>query len=278
MLLLSRDDSELTTEDLGRFYSLVNEILGVRKHVDLMNWLLGSLQRYLPHEILIAAWGDFHRGVIHYDIVSSISGVRSENAMAETLAPLLTGLFDRWIAQDRKPFVLNVGHDGFSWDSMVGAGPIVDAMHDMRSSLVHGINDQRGRHDCLYVFFSKHPKRRRNESNAVKVLLPYIDSALRQVDLLPNQYPPSPVISEADDVSSEHAQVDNGALSDREAEIMKWVALGKTNGEIGSILNVSSFTIKNHMQRIFKKLDVFNRAQAVSTFKQQYSGAAKQDA
>jgi DNA-binding CsgD family transcriptional regulator len=47
---------------------------------------------------------------------------------------------------------------------------------------------------------------------------------------------------------------------------MAWVAKGKTNGEIGSILNVSSFTVKNHMQRIFKKLDVFNRAQAVSTY------------
>ncbi len=278
MLLLSRDDSELTAEDLGRFYSLVNEVLGVRKHVDLMNWLLGSLQRYLPHEILIAAWGDFHRGIIHYDIVSSISGVRSENAMAEKLAPLLTGLFDRWIAQDRKPFVLNVGHDGFSWDSMEGAGPIIEAMQSMRSSLVHGINDQRGRHDCLYVFFSKHPKRRRNESNALKVLLPYIDSALRQVDLLPNQYPQPSAAVEVESGAGESLQVDNGVLSDREAEIMKWVAMGKTNGEIGSILNVSSFTIKNHMQRIFKKLDVFNRAQAVSSFKQQYISTANQDA
>jgi transcriptional regulator EpsA len=278
MLLLSRDDSELTAKDLERFYSLVNEVLGVRKHVDLMNWLLGSLQRYLPHEILIAAWGDFHRGVIHYDIISSIPGVRSENAMAEALAPLLTGLFNRWIAQDRKPFVLNVGHESSQWDSMVGSGPIVEAMQNMRSSLVHGINDQRGRHDCLYVFFSKHPKRRRNESNALKVLMPYIDSALRQVDLLPNQYPQSPPVANTEEPSAELSQVDNGLLSDREAEIMKWVAMGKTNGEIGSILNVSSFTIKNHMQRIFKKLDVFNRAQAVSTFKQQYSSIVKQDA
>jgi DNA-binding CsgD family transcriptional regulator len=59
---------------------------------------------------------------------------------------------------------------------------------------------------------------------------------------------------------------------------MKWVAMGKTNGEIGSILNVSSFTIKNHMQRIFKKLDVFNRAQAVSTFKRNYNSVSSQDA
>lgn len=277
MLLLSRDDTELSAKDMAHFYALVNEVLGVRRHVDLMRWLQGSLQRYLPHEILIAAWGDFHRGVIHYDVVSSFPGVRSENATTATLTPLLTGLFGRWIAQDRKPFTLNVGHDGFAWDTMVAPGPVADAMQTMRSSMVHGINDQRGRHDCLYVFFSKHPKRRRNESSALRVLLPYIDSALRQVDLLPNQYP-QPTVSAEPVVTAEEGLADNGLLSDREAEIMKWVAMGKTNGEIGSILNVSSFTIKNHMQRIFKKLDVFNRAQAVSTFKQTYASVSSQDA
>lgn len=280
MLMLTRDESEPSAEDLSRFFALINEVLGVQKHVDLMHWLQGSLQTYLPHDILIAAWGDFHLGVIHYDIVSSMPGVRSESAMAETIAPLLTGLFDRWIIQDRKPFTLNVGQDGFAWESVARLGPIADAMRSMRSSLVHGINDQRGRHDCLYVFFSRYPKRRRNESGALKVLLPYIDTALRQVDLLPNQYA-RPASTELASGGKDESVADNGLLSDREAEIMKWVALGKTNGEIGSILNVSSFTVKNHMQRIFKKLDVFNRAQAVSTFKRTYTeslSASVQDA
>ena len=53
-------------------------------------------------------------------------------------------------------------------------------------------------------------------------------------------------------------------LSKREAEIMDWVRMGKTNAEIGSILSISSFTVKNHLQHIFKKLDVYNRMQAVS--------------
>lgn len=281
MLKLSRDESSPNSEDFSRFYTLIDEVLGVRRHIDLMRWLQGGLQVYLPHDILIAAWGDFHLGVIHYDVVSALPGVRSESAMAESIAPLLTGLFNRWIVQDRRPFSLNVGHDGFAWEGVATQGPIADAMLSMKSALVHGINDQRGRHDCLYVFFSRHPKRRRNESQAVKILLPYIDTALRQVDLMPNQYAQKQDSSSEGEIASEVAE--NDVLSEREAEIMKWVAMGKTNGEIGSILNVSSFTIKNHMQRIFKKLDVFNRAQAVSTFKNTYAAstvgkASKQDA
>ena len=40
--------------------------------------------------------------------------------------------------------------------------------------------------------------------------------------------------------------------------------MGKTNAEIGIILSISAFTVKNHMQHIFKKLDVYNRTRAVS--------------
>ena len=52
-------------------------------------------------------------------------------------------------------------------------------------------------------------------------------------------------------------------LSTREHEVMHWVRLGKTNSEIASIMNLSTFTVQNHMRRIYKKLDVLNRAQAV---------------
>jgi DNA-binding CsgD family transcriptional regulator len=53
-------------------------------------------------------------------------------------------------------------------------------------------------------------------------------------------------------------------LSDREHEIMHWVGCGKTNHEIGMILGISQFTVKNHLQRIFRKIDVRNRAQAIT--------------
>lgn len=55
-----------------------------------------------------------------------------------------------------------------------------------------------------------------------------------------------------------------GGLSDREQEILHWVRSGKTNLEIGMILNISANTVKNHLKRIFQKLDVSCRAQAVA--------------
>lgn len=283
--MVIREDPPPSADVIARFYALITEVFGVRRHVDLMHWLQGDLQQNLPHDILIAAWGDFRLGVIYYDIVSALPGARSESTLADAITPVLTGLFHRWLELDRAPFSIGAGDDSFAWHGIATSGPIAAAMQGMRSALVHGINDQRGRHDCLYVLLSKTPNRRRDERNALELLLPYIDTALRQVDLLPNQYPTRRNHLRAAEARVEEAPTanDSGALSDREAEIMAWVAKGKTNGEIGSILNVSSFTIKNHMQRIFKKLDVFNRAQAVSTYSSlngqpSSQGAAPQDA
>ena len=50
----------------------------------------------------------------------------------------------------------------------------------------------------------------------------------------------------------------------REQEILRWIYLGKTNGEVGAILSLSSQTVKNHVQKILHKLNVFNRTQAVA--------------
>jgi DNA-binding CsgD family transcriptional regulator len=52
------------------------------------------------------------------------------------------------------------------------------------------------------------------------------------------------------------------ALSARETEVMEWVANGKTNAEIGQILGISPYTVKNHMVSIFIKLGASNRVEA----------------
>jgi two-component system, NarL family, nitrate/nitrite response regulator NarL len=52
------------------------------------------------------------------------------------------------------------------------------------------------------------------------------------------------------------------ALSAREQEILDWVAQGLSNKEIGSRLGLSTFTVKNHLARIFEKLQVRSRTEA----------------
>jgi transcriptional regulator EpsA len=130
----------------------------------------------------------------------------------------------------------------------------------MRSALVHGIKDQRDSHDCLYVSFSVREKFSPRERSAMAMVLPYIDSALRQVAHLPHQSHSR--VSLVSTIGSHFLQEHD--LTEREVEILDWISMGKTNTEIGSILDISAFTVKNHVQRMLKKLEVSTRAQAVS--------------
>ncbi|MDV6014359.1 response regulator transcription factor [Haloechinothrix sp. LS1_15] len=59
-----------------------------------------------------------------------------------------------------------------------------------------------------------------------------------------------------------HAQP---ALSDREVAVLRLVAQGKTNAEIGSELHISEATVKTHLLRTFAKLDTSDRTAAVTT-------------
>jgi DNA-binding NarL/FixJ family response regulator len=55
------------------------------------------------------------------------------------------------------------------------------------------------------------------------------------------------------------------ALSARETEVLKLVAGGLTNAEIGKRLFISEATVKTHLLRVFNKLDVADRTAAVTT-------------
>lgn len=54
------------------------------------------------------------------------------------------------------------------------------------------------------------------------------------------------------------------ALTQRQVEVLSWVARGKTNAEIAKILRLKTRTIGKYLERIFPKLGVENRTAAAS--------------
>ena len=55
-----------------------------------------------------------------------------------------------------------------------------------------------------------------------------------------------------------------GLLTQRQIEVLSWVARGKTNAEIAKILSLKPGTIGKYLERIFPKLGVENRTAAAS--------------
>ena len=53
-------------------------------------------------------------------------------------------------------------------------------------------------------------------------------------------------------------------LTAREAEVLLWIANGKPNRDIGEILGISPRTVNKHLEQVFAKLGVENRASAAA--------------
>jgi len=53
-------------------------------------------------------------------------------------------------------------------------------------------------------------------------------------------------------------------LTSRERECLKWVAMGKSDWEIGEILGISKNTVHFHVENAKEKFETFSRVQAVT--------------
>ncbi|MFT3905079.1 MAG: response regulator transcription factor [Steroidobacteraceae bacterium] len=53
-------------------------------------------------------------------------------------------------------------------------------------------------------------------------------------------------------------------LTAREAEVLLWISRGKSNRDIGEILSISPRTVNKHLEQVFVKLGVENRASAAA--------------
>ncbi|MGN6525078.1 MAG: response regulator transcription factor [Burkholderiaceae bacterium] len=67
----------------------------------------------------------------------------------------------------------------------------------------------------------------------------------------------------ADAPRSAAPPVDDGGLSEREREVLLFIAKGFTVGEIANMLHLSAHTVATHVKHIYRKLAVHSRTEAV---------------
>jgi transcriptional regulator EpsA len=246
----------LTTEQIHThpLHSVVQRSFGIARHVDFFLWMQESVTEHLPHDVLIAAWGKFGKHKLHYDVASNIDGVRTQALVQgdSQVDKLMSELHDKWLANKRRWFAVN----NFDMSDWCGNPGLLDKLCDMRSIVVYGMMDLRGKDDSIYVFFSKDKKIDVSQI-VMEMLMPHVDAVLRRVEWLAMGGG-----ARANGLIQTHQE----DFSEREREVLRWIKQGKTNQEIGQILQISPNTVKNHLKRIFTKLDVTTRAQAVSKY------------
>ena len=71
-------------------------------------------------------------------------------------------------------------------------------------------------------------------------------------------------LTESSTLPDEQQLQERLALTAREAQVLLWISRGKSNREIGEILDISPRTVNKHLEQVFVKLGVENRAAAAA--------------
>ena len=72
------------------------------------------------------------------------------------------------------------------------------------------------------------------------------------------------LLEQRSDSAGTPSRLAQAALTPREAEVLSWLAKGKTNRDIGDILGMSHRTVNKHLEHVFEKLGVETRAAAAA--------------
>lgn len=219
----------------------------VRRRPQFFVWLQSQLHSLLPHSVAVCgAYQRSRRELVFEVFQSTMLPADVLASLADARSPFMAGLLSHWLAS-RGRAVLVAG-------DAAAPGPALGSV------LVHGVSRPQRPAEMESFFAFAEPERPLGREHLLhlELLLPHLHATYLRVqatELEMNNLPP-PVAPRLAGAAS--------PVTERERQILAWVREGKSNQQIGELLGISPLTVKNHIQKILRKLGASNRAQAVA--------------
>lgn len=234
---------------LESFLLNIDASLRVHSRSQLFGWTQGLLQNLLRHELLLCAVREERALSYQVDCLASpwIDAERVRTLFQQDVE-LVASLVRRWVEAEFHPVVCSVeGADPQA------RGQFAAELHGIAadSLLVHGTYDSLGKPVSLFAVGAPGDELGSDQAFLLELIVPFLHLAWMR----------SRLARPLEDTEATAHTPD--LLTVREKEILGWIHLGKSNSEIGTILSISPLTVKNHVQKILRKLNVRNRTQAV---------------
>jgi transcriptional regulator EpsA len=239
----------LATLELESLLLNLEGALKVRVRHQLFSWTQGALQNLIAHDLLICALCH-DRPALRY--VDSFSTAPIEPAHFNELfrndVSLVPAIFKAWEENHCQPVVFDTSNG-----SQYGGGALARGLARLGATgvVAHGTHDTGGQVTSLFTFACKPGAAGARQAYFVELVVPFLHAAW--------------IRTQVNWQAQGHGvkQAEAGLVTVREREVLEWIYRGKSNIEIGMILSISPLTVKNHVQKILRKLNVLNRTQAV---------------
>ena len=241
---------QLSPQEMDSLLYAIDGSLKVNRRFQFFLWAQGGLQPLIPHETMICAWGDIDGTHFRYEVFTRM--ILDDNfvgGLADPIDGLLPRLIEAWRRNEKQITACVANQD----DSPLPPRLRADLMrHGIERIVVHGARKMKEGTGSFFVFLNGTENFATRDAYLMELLLPHLHMTVhRLAEDEGDEQPPTEIFIDA-------------VLSGREAQVLQWVREGKTNQEIAQILDISPLTVKNHVQKILRKLKVTNRAQAVA--------------
>jgi len=210
-------------------------------------WTQGLLQNLIRHEVLICAFRNAGPGSFQVEsFTTSADDTRLFSDLFRQDVAVVPHLVKTWEDNHYQPVICEI-KDMSSSNALVREWTRVGAS----TVLAHGTYDAFGKVASLFTFACRPEAIGPKQVYFAELMVPFLELAWMRIST-----------SRSAEATGANASVVK-LITPREQEILKWIQLGKSNIEIGLILDISPLTVKNHVQKLLRKLNVQNRAQAV---------------
>ena len=237
--------------DSEREALLLNIDVSLRVHTrpQLFSWVQGALQSLIPHEIMVCGLQEGRQTAMRVDSFSTAPVDSAKlNEMFQQDLSLVPHLIKLWEDNRCQAVTCETERGPFASGSLarelarLGVGTV----------LAHGTHDSQGNMASFFVFACRPGTLGNKQTYLADLAVPYLHAAWVRTQ-----------VTWPLDRSGAAKPAKAGLLTPRELQILQWIYHGKSNIEIGMILGISPLTVKNHVQKTLRKLNVLNRTQAV---------------
>jgi transcriptional regulator EpsA len=249
----------LNSRDEENLLRAIEFSLPIRRRNQFFLWSQGILQALIPHEVLFCAYGVPARKPFITDKYTTRPFPEPlYKEICNASEGLLITSHAEWEKCGNTPLLI-CPERGHAW-LMDRFGALLDR-HELVNCAVHGMPPFNGGAGSFFCFARMPGPLSPRHAYLLEIILPYLHVAYVRTLINENDLPEEPIVRQAP-IPVESAL--SKSVTGREIQILQWMQEGKSNREIGEILKISPFTVKNHVQNILKKLNVKNRTQAVS--------------
>ena len=226
----------------------------VRRHQYFI-WLQSQIQPLLPHHLAVCGAYARSAKALAFDVFNTVAlPAPMEALLVDEQSHAMAEVAGRWASSRSRCVVIPT-------QELTSPLKALLQQLEMSSLLVHGVSrPQRPKElESLFVFAAQSQAWEEQHRLFLDLLLPQMHATYLRVQSVERD-----LGSEKAPAVARRPATVNPVITLRERQILSWVREGMSNHQIGSQLGISALTVKNHVQRILRKLSATNRAHAVA--------------